>query len=112
MRENKRIHKRKKIKGTYERSRLSIFRSNRYLFAQIIDDEKGETLIGLSDKNFLKTDQEKNKKIDSAKKLGMLLAQKAREKNIKKIVFDRSRYLYHGRVKAVADGAREGGLEF
>jgi len=99
---------RSKIKTANNRLRLSVFRSNSYFYAQIIDDEKGETLIGISEKEF----SEKGVKTEKAKKLGVLLAKKAVSKKIKEVVFDRGSYAYHGRVKAFAEGAREGGLVF
>ncbi len=102
---------RSKTKGTSQRPRLSVFRSNKYICAQIIDDEKMETLIGVSEKNL----EEKTtgiKKIERAKKLGLLLAKLAGAQKITKVVFDKGSYLYHGRVAAVAQGVREGGLEF
>lgn len=100
-----------KIKGTALRPRLAIFRSNRGLFAQIIDDETGRTIAGSRDKNLLKTAKAIKKK-EIAKMFGKEFAKIVKEKNISKIVFDRSHYSYHGRVKAFAEGAREGGLEF
>ncbi len=101
---------RKRVKGTQERPRLTIFRSLQHISAQIINDDKGETLLSVS------TTQKdiglKGKNLDVASKVGEMIAQKALEKGIKKVVFDRSGYLYHGRVKALADGARKAGLEF
>ncbi|MEK7559087.1 MAG: 50S ribosomal protein L18 [Patescibacteria group bacterium] len=117
---DKRLQRRKriraKIKGTNERPRLSVFRSNKYIYAQIIDDEKGKTLVGVSEKQ-IKEDAsskktESSKKIDKSKTLGLMLAKLAVSKKIKSVVFDRSGYAYHGRVKAIAEGAREGGLKF
>ena len=104
---------RKKIRGTAERPRLSVFRSNRHIFAQLIDDEKGVTLVATS--SFSK--ELKGKKVEGGKKgmaheVGALIAQKAKAKGIEQVVFDRSGYLYHGRVKALADAAREEGLVF
>jgi len=96
------------ISGTADRPRLSVFRSNRGMFIQLIDDLAGKTLLSVSSLE-IKT---KAAKIDLAKELGSLLAKKAGEAKIKKVVFDRSSYKYHGRVKALAEGAREGGLEF
>jgi len=98
----KRRHKRvrAKIKGTNDIPRLCVFRSNKYIYAQIIDDEKSKTLI--SAKSELK----------NANKLGKDIAQKAIDKKVKKIVFDRGGYKYHGHVKALAEGAREAGLKF
>jgi large subunit ribosomal protein L18 len=103
---------RKKISGTPERPRLSVFRSNFYISAQIIDDSKGVTLTMASsqDKDLVKKKGTKN--IEMAKKVGQLLAKRAKEKQITQVVFDKGGYLYHGKVKALADGAREGGLEF
>ena len=102
------VRTRNKIKGFTNRPRVSVFRSNKYIFAQLIDDVKGETVIGVSEKS-LKTTGTKTEK---AKALGLLLAGKAKAKKITKIVFDRGSYAYHGRVKNVAEGLREGGLEF
>ena len=103
---------RKKITGTSERPRLSVFRSNFYISAQIIDDSKGVTLTMASsqEKDLVKKKGTKN--IEMAKKVGQLLAKRAKEKKIISVVFDKGGYLYHGKVKALADGAREGGLEF
>ncbi len=98
-----------KIKGTAERPRLSIFRSNKNIYAQLIDDEKGKTLVSIKNSE---VKSKKIKKSEMAKELGALIAKKAIEKNIKKAVFDRGGYKYHGRVKALAEGARSGGLEF
>jgi large subunit ribosomal protein L18 len=100
---------RSKIFGTPERPRLSVFRSNREIYAQIIDDLSGTTLVSAS--------SQKIKKIDGDKKavayeVGKILASLAKQKGIDNVVFDRNGYLYHGRVKALADGAREGGLQF
>lgn len=104
---------RKKIRGTKEQPRLSVYRSNKFIYAQIIDDEKGETILGVSEKHLDKISKEKKvKKIERARELGSLLAKKAIEEKISKIVFDRGAYSYHGRVKALAEGVREGGLKF
>ncbi len=100
---------RAKVLGTVERPRLSIFRSNKFIYAQIIDDEAGKTLVAASD---MELKGKKKGKIESSKTIGTELAKKAKEKNITKVVFDRGGYLYAGRVKAVAEGAREGGLDF
>ncbi|AEH46206.1 50S ribosomal protein L18 [Parageobacillus thermoglucosidasius] len=102
---------RKKIFGTAERPRLNVFRSNKHIYAQIIDDMKAVTLVSAStlDKEF---DLASTGNIEAAKKVGELVAKRALEKGIKKVVFDRGGYLYHGRVKALADAAREAGLEF
>lgn len=100
---------RAKIKGTTIRPRFSVFRSNKYIYAQIIDDEKGKTIIGASMKE-LKDDS--GTKTERAKNLGKLIAKKAISKKISQVVFDRGSYRYHGRVKGIAEGAREGGLTF
>lgn len=92
-----------------KRLRFSVFRSNKYIFAQIIDDEKGKTLIGVSEKSLEKSGVPKKGR---AKELGILIAKMAKSKKIKDITFDRGNYKYHGRIKEVAEGAREGGLNF
>ncbi|MCS6819401.1 MAG: 50S ribosomal protein L18 [Chitinophagales bacterium] len=101
---------RSKVSGTAERPRLSVFRSNKEIYAQLIDDEAGVTLVSAStrDNGFVKT----GTKTEQSKAVGLALAAKALEKGIKSVVFDRNGYLYHGRVKALAEGAREGGLSF
>ena len=99
---------RKKVDGDTERPRLAVFRSGRHVYAQIIDDSNGKTLAAYSTlEGNLKS---KNK--DMAKQVGAELAKRALAKNIKSVVFDRSGYVFHGRIKAVADGAREAGLSF
>lgn len=100
---------RAKVFGTKEKPRLSVFRSNKHIFLQLIDDTTGKTIISASD---LKITKKKLKKADIAKEIGKKLADLAMAKKIKKVVFDRGGYRYHGRIKAVADGAREGGLNF
>lgn len=108
-----RIHRRirRKVRGTEERPRLAVFRSLKHIYAQVIDDRKGLTLVAASS-------AEKNAGVASggnvagAKEVGKLIAQRALEKGIRKVVFDRGGYLYHGRVKALAEAARETGLEF
>jgi large subunit ribosomal protein L18 len=97
------------ISGSEKRPRLSVFRSNRGMFIQLVDDLSGKTLVSA---NIKELKDNKDKKIETAFKLGKLLADKAKEKKITQVVFDRGGYKYHGRVKAVADGAREGGLIF
>jgi|SRR3989344_3908849 len=97
---------RSKVKGSKERPRLSVFKSHKYVYAQLIDDEKGVTVESLSTRGM------KGKMAEKAKTLGLELAKKAKHKKIQKVVFDRSGYIYTGRVKALAEGAREGGLEF
>lgn len=99
---------RKKVDGDAERPRLSVFRSSRHVYAQIIDDVSGKTLVAYSTlEGNLNT-----KNVSSAKQVGAEIAKRALGKNIKSVVFDRSGYVFHGRVKAVADGAREAGLSF
>lgn len=106
------VRTRAKIKGTADRPRLSVFRSNRFAYAQLIDDETRKTIVGVSEKHLKENPPAGGGKIAKAKAVGILLAEKAKTKKIKKAVFDRGSYPYHGRVSAVADGAREGGLEF
>ena len=103
-----------KIVGTSERPRLVVYRSLKYIYGQIIDDYEQKTLLGASNLTKDLHDQIKNakSKVEESKLVGEYLAKKAKEKKITKIVFDRNGYNYHGRVKALADGAREGGLEF
>lgn len=99
---------RAKISGTEARPRLSVFRSNKGMFLQLVDDLNGKTLASAAVKEIKKT----NGKIETSKELGKLIAEKAKGKKVSKVVFDRGYYKYHGRVKAAAEGAREGGLEF
>ncbi len=98
---------RSKISGTNTRPRVSVFRSNQYVYAQIIDDQSGKTLVSINSK---KTKDVKPS--ERAKETGRLLAEEAKKKKISKVVFDRGGYLYGGKIKALADGLREGGLEF
>jgi large subunit ribosomal protein L18 len=111
IRERRKSRTRAKITGTAEKPRLSIFRSNRYTFVQLIDDSSGKTLAGASTRELAKNKKSKAKKSDIAAELGELIAKKAVEKGVKKAVFDRGKYKYHGRVKAVAESARKGGLQ-
>lgn len=106
----KRIHYRirNKIKGTAERPRVSVFRSNKFIYCQLIDDRSGNTIAAATSKGANLT----GTKIEQAREVGKALAEKATAANITSVVFDRGGYLYHGRVKALADGAREGGLKF
>jgi len=113
---NKKIERRKKrtrsnIFGTAKKPRLSVFRSNRFTYVQLIDDENGKTLVSASTKLFDKKEADL-KQLEQAKLVGKLIASKAMEKDIKEAVFDRGSYKYHGKVKSVAEGAREGGLKF
>ena len=108
------VHIRLRITGTPERPRLTVFRSLRNVYAQIIDDSTGKTLVAVSNLSKPDRDQFRDLKGQAAKAklVGKLAAQKAIEKKITQVVFDRNGYLYHGVVKAMADGAREGGLKF
>lgn len=111
VRRKKHLRIRKNIIGTPESPRLAIYRSINHIYAQIIDDTKGATLAAASTlDNTLKGKNGGNK--EAAKKVGLLVAEKAQAKGIKKVVFDRGGLIYHGRVAALAEGAREGGLEF
>ena len=104
---------RKKISGTPERPRLTVFRSARHVYAQIIDDRVGSTLVTASSVEGAFKEQPKfASKVAAATFIGKLVAKRALEKGIKKVVFDRNGFLYHGRIKAVSDGAREAGLDF
>ncbi|MBP6184188.1 MAG: 50S ribosomal protein L18 [Saprospiraceae bacterium] len=107
-----RIHQRIRhtIRGTEQRPRISIFRSNLQIYGQIIDDLNGHTLVAASSRDAA-IDRSANKS-EQARQVGKLLAERAKEANIELVVFDRSGYLYHGRIKALAEGAREGGLNF
>ncbi len=100
---------RAKVRGTAERPRLSVFRSNRGVFAQLIDDTGGRTIVAV---NWIEPDLRKLDSMEQAKKVGELLAQRAKENGVETCVFDRGGYRYHGRVRALAEGAREGGLKF
>lgn len=103
------IRTRAKIKGTAERPRLSVFKSNRFIYVQLINDEVRKTILGVSEKHLKET---LVGKIARARALGILLAKEAIDKKIKKVVFDRGSYSYHGRISGIAQGVREGGLEF
>ena len=95
------------------RARLSVFRSSKHIYAQLIDDAKGQTLVAASSlEKAMREDAKTGANIEAAKAVGKLIAERAKEKGIKEVVFDRGGYLYHGRVKALADAAREGGLNF
>ena len=122
----RRRHKRvkAKISGTAVRPRLCVFRSNKYIYAQLINDEKGHTILSsketdlknsktfLPNKNKKLKEETRTKKVIIAYEVGRIIAEKALKQKIKKVVFDKGGYKYHGRVKALADGAREGGLRF
>lgn len=107
IRRHKRV--RNNISGTSDTPRLCLYRSNKHVHAQIIDDTKGTTLVSSSS---ITLKLENGSNIEAAKQVGLDIAKKALEKNITKVVFDRSGYIYHGRVKALAEGAREAGLKF
>jgi len=116
---------RSRVRGTKARPRLTVYRSNKYIYAQIIDDVKGATLVSVNENDLADSKSKKTKgsaekksketlltKIQKAKLVGEILAKKAKSKKIVKVSFDRGSYKYHGRVKALAEGAREGGLQF
>ena len=107
---------RKRVEGSYDIPRLVVFRSNEHIYAQIIDDQNSKTIAGVSDLNLAKekrkTEGGKMKKSDLAKLVGFAIAEKGNAQKIKKVTFDRGGYKFHGRVKALAEGAREGGLNF
>ncbi len=107
----RRIHKRirHKVLGTAERPRLAIYRSVAHIYVQVIDDAQGRTLVSAST---VEKDAAHGGNVAAAKSIGKLIAERAKEQGIRKVVFDRGGYLYHGRVKALADAAREAGLEF
>ena len=104
---------RKRISGTAERPRLSVFRSSKHIYAQLVDDIKGDTLISASSVEKTVRDLPKfDSKVAMAEHIGKVLAERAKEKGIETVVFDRNGFLYHGRVKALSSGAREAGLKF
>lgn len=105
----RKLRVRSKVQGTKDRPRLSVFRSNRFVYAQLINDEEGKTIVGISEHHMTATE---GCPTERAKAFGLLLAKRAREKKVSSVVFDKGRYAYHGIVRAVADGAREGGLTF
>ncbi|NMB92204.1 MAG: 50S ribosomal protein L18 [Parcubacteria group bacterium] len=109
-RQRRKQRTRAKIYGTTERPRLSVFRSLNHIYAQIINDEKSITLVSASDLELKK--EKKAAKKELAREVGKLLASKAKDKKINQVVFDKSSFRYHGRVKELAEGAREGGLKF
>lgn len=104
---------RKKLSGTSERPRLSVFRSARHIYAQVIDDSRGYTLASASSlEKAIRELTDRGDKSAVANRIGKIIAERAIEKGVESVVFDRNGFLYHGRVKAVSDGARKGGLEF
>ncbi|CAH0999239.1 50S ribosomal protein L18 [Neolewinella maritima] len=110
LKRRKRIHQRvrKKIQGTSQKPRLNVFRSNKYIYVQLIDDENGKTIASAS--SYEATVANDGNKADQAKAVGKLIAERAKAAGIERALFDRGGYLYHGRVKSLAEGAREGGL--
>jgi large subunit ribosomal protein L18 len=106
LRTRRHIRVRAKVKGTVERPRLVVFRSDKHIYAQLVNDATQRTIVTVSDQGF------SGKKSEKSVAVGKKIAEKAKAAGISKVVFDRAGYQYHGRVKAVADGAREGGLEF
>ena len=113
VRAKKHLKVRKRISGTPERPRLAVFRSNNHMYVQVIDDVAGNTLVSASTlQGEVKEGLEKTNNIDAAAKLGTVIARRALDKGIKTVVFDRGGYVYHGKVKALAEAAREAGLEF
>ncbi len=113
VRENKHMKIRNRFSGTAERPRLAVFRSNNHMYAQIIDDTVGNTLVSASTlEKEIKAELEKTNNVDAAAYLGTVIAKRAIEKGIKEVVFDRGGFIYQGKVAALADAAREAGLEF
>jgi large subunit ribosomal protein L18 len=109
----RKVRVRKKVVGTDSRPRVCVFRSNKHIYAQVISDDQGKTLATVSTlSDALEPSGKKGKGVEVAKLVGLALAKLCMEKNITQVVFDRNGFLFHGRVKAVADGAREGGLKF
>ncbi|EGJ50538.1 50S ribosomal protein L18 [Desulfocurvibacter africanus] len=111
-RQRRKIRIRKKISGTAARPRMVVYRSNKHIYVQLVDDDAGKTLLSTSTLVLNKSGEQTKLDKETAAKVGKDMAGKAKEKNISTVVFDRNGYLYHGRIKALADGAREGGLEF
>ena len=109
IRERVHIRIRKKLRGTTERPRLTVFRSTAHIYAQVIDDTKGHTVVAAGS---TEKDTKNGGNVAGAKEIGKLVAERAKDKGIKAVVFDRGGYHYHGRVKALAEAAREAGLEF
>jgi large subunit ribosomal protein L18 len=109
-----RVHDRirKKLQGTAERPRLNVYRSLNHIYVQVVDDLHGKTLVSASSAEGKKPDRRTGGNVAAAKEVGKMIAERAKAKGITKIVFDRGGYIYHGRVKALADAAREGGLQF
>ena len=112
-RTRRRARVRRRVRGTAERPRLSVFRSQKHIYVQVIADHSGQTLLAVSTLTpDVRSELKKTADVQAAKQVGLLAARRCREKGINRVVFDRNGFLYHGRVRAVAEGAREGGLEF
>jgi large subunit ribosomal protein L18 len=112
-RERRHIRLRKKLSGTTERPRLAVYKSNHYIYAQIIDDITGNTLVSASSlEKGLRAQFKSTVNLKVASEIGKLIGERAKEKGIKAVVFDRGGFIYHGRIKSLADAARESGLEF
>ena len=109
---SRKVRIRRKVNGTADRPRLVVFRSNEHIYAQVVNDESGLTLASVSTLSLSRSENGVHGNKEGAAKVGREIARLAKEKDITRVVFDRNGYLYHGRIKAVADGAREGGLEF
>jgi large subunit ribosomal protein L18 len=104
---------RKKLVGTTKRPRLCVFRSAKHIYAQLIDDSQGQTLVAASSmEKTVRDDSETKNKVTAANTVGKIIGQRALEKGVKEVVFDRNGFLYHGRIRAVSEGAREAGLKF
>lgn len=108
-----RVRIRRKVKGSMERPRLAVFKSGRHIYAQVIDDATGSTLAHASSLDpGVRAEAKTGDNVAGARRVGKLLAERAKQKGVARVVFDRGGYIYHGKVKALADAAREGGLEF
>ena len=112
-RQKRHVRVRGRVVGSPERPRLNVFRSSKHIYAQVIDDSQGRTLVAASTQDAALREQLANlKKVDEAREVGKLVGERAKQAGIDKVVFDRGGWLYHGRVQSLADGARESGLEF
>jgi large subunit ribosomal protein L18 len=113
-RKRRHLRVRARVSGSLDRPRLNVFRSSAHIYAQVIDDTQGKTLVAASDleEGFAERMTDSKSKTDKARVVGLLIGERAKEAGIKSVVFDRGGFKYHGRVKAVAEGAREAGLEF
>lgn len=111
-RQRRHVRVRKRVAGNEERPRLNVYRSNKNIYAQVIDDAKGHTLAAASSLDTNLKDAKNGGNLEGAQAVGRLIAERAKSAGVEKVVFDRGGYLYHGRIKALADAAREGGLDF